>query len=555
MADAARKRAADLLAQGVQTSRNVLTSRGIVDSLLQRVREMLDMFFLALGLEPATHLDVAVCMIALTTCTTLVLYYTACGHSHSTQRERLQRDLLESEAESRRLRRELKKLQRLDSKKRASKKNERTEGKEIRVFVEGAFDLMHYGHANAFRQARSVGTYLVAGVNSSETIFEAKGAPPVLSDEERCAVVGACKWVDEVIPKTPYVMTPEYLDWVIKTYKIDFVIHGDDPCIGPDGKDVYADVKARGLFRSVPRTEGVSTTEIVGRMLLMTKDHHIHESVVERGRTTPTPMGTRVSVLTDEEDSSEDDDEDKYDATRSGATLSPRRSKSTAYSRRHLVGQSESNQLSAAADPNPLRKSRFLTTSRMRRLFSGTTPVGPPEPGMKVVYVSGGWDMLHAGHVSILEKARALGDYLLVGIYNDGVVNSYRGGSHPVLNLNERVLSVLANKYVSDIVIDPPYIVSKEMIAALNISIVVEGKSDEAKYGKLKAAGPHRVPKEMGILRVVDSGTEFNMDSLLQRIKENQERLEKKVKKKMAAEAEHFAGKHGLEDYGAEIVA
>ena len=163
--------------------------------------------------------------------------------------------------------------------------------------------------------------------------------------------------------------------------------------------------------------------------------------------------------------------------------------------------------------------------------------------------------MLHAGHVSILEKARALGDYLLVGIYNDGVVNSYRGGSHPVLNLNERVLSVLANKYVSDIVIDPPYIVSKEMIAALNISIVVEGKSDEAKYGKLKAAGPHRVPKEMGILRVVDSGTEFNMDSLLQRIKENQERLEKKVKKKMAAEAEHFAGKHGLEDYGAEIVA
>jgi cytidyltransferase-like protein len=44
------------------------------------------------------------------------------------------------------------------------------EHKEVRIFVEGAFDVMHYGHANAFRQARSLGTYLVAGVNSSESI-------------------------------------------------------------------------------------------------------------------------------------------------------------------------------------------------------------------------------------------------------------------------------------------------------------------------------------------------------------------------------------------------
>jgi ethanolamine-phosphate cytidylyltransferase len=38
-------------------------------------------------------------------------------------------------------------------------------------------------------------------------------------------------------------MTPEYLDWVIDTYQIDYVVHGDDPCIGPDGKDVYGHVK------------------------------------------------------------------------------------------------------------------------------------------------------------------------------------------------------------------------------------------------------------------------------------------------------------------------
>ena len=68
-------------------------------------------------------------------------------------------------------------------------------------------------------------------------------------------------------------MTAEYLDYVIKNYNIDYVVHGDDPCI-VDGKDVYESAKSRGKYQSIPRTEGVSTTDIVGRMLLMTKDHH-----------------------------------------------------------------------------------------------------------------------------------------------------------------------------------------------------------------------------------------------------------------------------------------
>jgi ethanolamine-phosphate cytidylyltransferase len=50
--------------------------------------------------------------------------------------------------------------------------------------------------------------------------------------------------------------------------------------------------------------------------------------------------------------------------------------------------------------------------------------------------------MFHAGHASILKAAKAMGDFLLVGVLNDGICNYYRGGSHPVLNLNERVLSV-----------------------------------------------------------------------------------------------------------------
>jgi len=54
----------------------------------------------------------------------------------------------------------------------------------VRVYMDGCFDLMHYGHANALRQAKSLGDQLVVGVVSDEEIVRNKG-PPVLSMEER----------------------------------------------------------------------------------------------------------------------------------------------------------------------------------------------------------------------------------------------------------------------------------------------------------------------------------------------------------------------------------
>ena len=56
--------------------------------------------------------------------------------------------------------------------------------KRIRVYMDGCFDLMHYGHANALRQAKALGDELVVGVVSDEEIVANKG-PPVLSMEER----------------------------------------------------------------------------------------------------------------------------------------------------------------------------------------------------------------------------------------------------------------------------------------------------------------------------------------------------------------------------------
>jgi len=95
--------------------------------------------------------------------------------------------------------------------------NKKTAKKEIRIFMDGAFDLLHYGHMNAFRLARSLGTRLIVGVNSDESIAACKGGAPLMKDHERLTMVSACKFVDEVVPGCPYIvrtLTQQYYPFV-----------------------------------------------------------------------------------------------------------------------------------------------------------------------------------------------------------------------------------------------------------------------------------------------------------------------------------------------------
>ena len=203
-------------------------------------------------------------LAGLTIIITLIAYYFLMGKNHVKKRKRLAEDLKIAQE----------KVHFLEEKLMLFQNDELIgkDGRDVRIFMDGAFDMMHYGHMNAFRLGRSLGTHLVVGVNSDESITKCKGAP-LMNDSERMTMVKGCKFVDEVVPDCPYVMSEEYLEYVMKKYNIDYVIHGDDPCI-VDGKDVYESAKKAGKYLSIPRTEGVSTTDIVGRMLLMTKDHH-----------------------------------------------------------------------------------------------------------------------------------------------------------------------------------------------------------------------------------------------------------------------------------------
>ena len=65
------------------------------------------------------------------------------------------------------------------------------------------------------------------------------------------------------------------------------------------------------------------------------------------------------------------------------------------------------------------------------------------------------------------------GDYLIVGIHGDAVVNRERGSNLPLMNLHERVLSVLGCRFVDDVLIDAPWVITPDMIASLNIAEVI----------------------------------------------------------------------------------
>lgn len=136
----------------------------------------------------------------------------------------------------------------------------------IRVYIDGCFDVMHFGHVNALRQAKALGDQLVVGVCSSHEIAIHKG-PSVMNDDERAGVVSGMKWVDEIVRDAPYVLTDKFLRTLIETHHIDIVVHGDDPCLGAGGVDAYATAKRAGRFRTIKRTEGVSSTDVVQRLL------------------------------------------------------------------------------------------------------------------------------------------------------------------------------------------------------------------------------------------------------------------------------------------------
>ena len=104
---------------------------------------------------------------------------------------------------------------------------------------------------------------------------------------------------------------------------------------------------------------------------------------------------------------------------------------------------------------------------------------------------------MHPGVIEKLKLAKAQGDYLYVGLWDDEMIKYYKGSKYPLQGLQERLLMALAIKYVDDVVIGAPYIITEDLIRALNIKKVVHVETDEDRVKDVfRGIDPYTVPKE-----------------------------------------------------------
>ena len=130
----------------------------------------------------------------------------------------------------------------------------------MRVYTCLVGDLFHSGHVKFLQQAKNMGSYLLVGVCSDEDCIKYK-RKPIMCYEERLAVIESCKYVDEIIPLPPSVVSSDFL----QKHNIELLVHGDDSNMN-QLYFFYKDAIDRGIYRSIPYTKGISTSEIITRI-------------------------------------------------------------------------------------------------------------------------------------------------------------------------------------------------------------------------------------------------------------------------------------------------
>ena len=129
------------------------------------------------------------------------------------------------------------------------------------VLVVGVFDLFHAGHVALLRRARALGDRLVVVVNGDALTASYK-RPPITNEEDRRAVLAACRYVDHVEVSNSYSIRD-----VVAREGVTQIVHGDDWELDSYKRQIRCDdafLDAHGVrLVLLPYTEGVSTSEII----------------------------------------------------------------------------------------------------------------------------------------------------------------------------------------------------------------------------------------------------------------------------------------------------
>lgn len=128
-------------------------------------------------------------------------------------------------------------------------------------YTTGVFDMFHIGHLNILRRAKEQCERLIVGVSTDEVVMQYKNKKPTISFKERAEIVGAIRYVDEVVPQESM---DKFAAW--EKLQFDAIFHGDDW----KGSSMYDEIEKKldsvGVdMVFLPHTDGISSTFLTGK--------------------------------------------------------------------------------------------------------------------------------------------------------------------------------------------------------------------------------------------------------------------------------------------------
>ncbi len=135
------------------------------------------------------------------------------------------------------------------------------------------------------------------------------------------------------------------------------------------------------------------------------------------------------------------------------------------------------------------------------------------KEGKKIVFTNGCFDILHAGHVDYLNKAKAAGDVLVVGLNSDSSIKRIKGELRPVVKQDERAF-ILSNLKAVDYVVFFDEDTPAEIIDYLIPDVLVKG----ADWAIDKIVGRETVEKNGGVVKTINFVTNQSTTNIIQTI-------------------------------------
>jgi len=172
------------------------------------------------------------------------------------------------------------------------------------------------------------------------------------------------------------------------------------------------------------------------------------------------------------------------------------------------------SELSTALRFNDERRFFPYSAAKLSDVAAATEKIGQwRAAGERVVFTNGCFDLLHPGHISLLYKARSLGDRLVVGLNTDASIKRLKGSGRPILSEQDRAAMLGALACV-DLVVAFAEDTPIELIKALRPDILVKGSD----YKPDQVVGKEAVEAYGGSVQLVDLVEGYSTTRLTEKV-------------------------------------